>query len=94
MNPKHQKETTYTKQTDGSIKIESKSYYEQLAQELIEIEKHVPTSFYTLKKDVEGSLSHLTDDKASQLIITIKVINGEPRLTKRYVTLKRNYPKQ
>jgi hypothetical protein len=94
MNPKHQKVTTYTKQADDSIKIEQKSYYEQLSQELVEVEKHIITTFSTLKNDVEGTLSHLIDDKASQLIITIKVVNGEPKLTKRWVTLKRNYPRQ
>lgn len=94
MEPKHQKVTTYTKQSDDSIKIEQKSYYEKLAHEAVEIEKPVVTSFFTLKKDVDRALDHITEEGSSQLVLTIKVNKGKPTLTKRWLTLKKDYPRK
>ena len=94
MEPKHEKVSVYTPQIDGSVKIDTKSYYDKLSQEVVEVEKHVLTSFHTLKRDVEEALEHVTTDKASQLVLTIKISKGEPKLTKRWVTLKKNYPRQ
>ena len=79
MNPKHQKIIT------------SKSYYDKLTHETTEIEKIVPTTFITLKEDVAKALEHITEDKSTQLVLTIKNVKGEPRLTKRWTTVKIDY---
>jgi hypothetical protein len=76
--PKHQKIIT------------SKSYYETLTHETTEIEKIVPTTIITLEDDVLKTLAHLHDG-ASQLTLTVKMVKGEPRLTKRYMTTKIDY---
>lgn len=94
MEHQHEKVISYTKQLDGSTKIEQKSYYEKLSQEVIEIEKYVPTSFMSLKKDIESCLEHLTKDKSTQLVITINVKDGKPKLKKKWMTLQKNYPRR
>lgn len=94
MTPKHQKVTTYQKQEDGSIKIEAKSYYEELSHVLEEVEKPMLSSFDTLKKDVEMALDHFTVDGSPKLVLTIELKKGQPRLTKRYVTIKQTFNKR
>jgi hypothetical protein len=91
--PKHQKVTTYQKQGD-EIKITSKSYYEELAQMLEEIEKPSITSFQTLKQDVEMALEHVLNDGSPKLVLTIEAKGSNLKLTKRYITLKENYPRR
>lgn len=95
MQPKHQKVTKYIKLEDGGVKIVSDSYYEQLSQHIEEIEKNTLTSPYTLKQDVEHALSHITEDGALRLILTIETKNGEPtKIVKRWTTLKQSYPRK
>lgn len=91
---KHAKVTTYSKDNNGDVNIKTESYYEQLAHEVVEIEKHILTTFDTLQKDVDEALVHITDRGTSQLVLTIKVANGVPKLTKRWITLKKDYPRQ
>lgn len=93
MNPKHQKVTTYKKTEDG-IEIDSKSYYESLAHQVTEIEKQLMSSFFTLKKDVEATLDHVLEDGSPKLVLTIETKNGNPRITKRYVTTKQTFPRR
>lgn len=76
--PKHQKIIT------------SKSYYETLTHETTEIEKIIPTTVMTLESDVLKTLDHLSEG-ATQLVLTVKMVKGEPRLTKRYTTAKIDY---
>lgn len=91
---KHAKVTTYSKQDNGDVQIKTESYYEQLAHEVVEVERHILTTFETLKKDVEDSLEQITDRGTTQLVLTIKVQNGVPKLTKRWIALKKDYPRQ
>lgn len=93
--PRHQRITNYKMEEDGTISINSKSYYEQLSQELEEREKFVLTSFNTLKKDVEMALDHMLVDGSSKLVLTIEAPskNKPMRITKRWVTLKKVYPR-
>jgi len=91
MQPKHQKITNYSRQDDATIKIETKSYYEKLTQEMEEIEQVVLTTIETLRQDVDKSIDHVLVDKASQLVITVKIQDGKPKLVKRWVTFKKNY---
>lgn len=94
MNPKHQKQTEYQKQSDGSVKIESKSYYEKLSQVIVEIEKPMLTSSYSLEQDIKHALEHITKEGSPKLTLTIETKNGEPtRIVKRYITLKEKYPR-
>jgi hypothetical protein len=95
MQPKHQKITKYHKTEDGSIKIVQESYYEQLSQYVEEVEKPTMTSLYTFEQDILHTLTHITKDGAHRLILTIDTKNGEPcRITKKYMTIKQNYPRQ
>lgn len=94
MQPKHQKQTEYTKQPDGSVKIEQKSYYEKLSQVVVEIEKPMATSSYTLKQDIEHTLEHILKEGSPKLTLTIETKHGEPtRIIKRYITVKERYPR-
>ncbi len=90
--PKHQKITKYVPLKEGGIKIVSESYYEELSGLVEEIEKPVLTSFNTLKHDVELAVDkHFIQDKSAKLVLTIELKNGEPRLKKKWVTLRQNF---
>ena len=92
MNPKHEKRTTYDKQADGSTKITTKSYYEELSHLLEEIEKPMITTAQTLTQDVTGILSHITEQGSPKLTITVvKSDKGGYKVTKKYVTIKRKF---
>ena len=92
MSPKHEKRTTYDKQPDGSTKITTKSYYEELAHLLEETEKSTISTDVTLIHDVEEMLKHVTDKTSPKLTITIvKSDKGGYKLTKKYVTIKRKF---
>lgn len=91
---KHQKVTSYSKADDGTVHIEQKSYYEELAQIVEEVEKPMVTSAYTLEQDVIHALKHL-EDGALRLTLTIDTKNGQPtKLVKRYVTMKQRFNKR
>lgn len=92
MQPKHQKITSYEKQQDGSTKITTKSYYEELSHLLEEIEKQSISTDQTLIKDVESMLSHIIVDHSPKLTITIvKLDRGGYKVTKKWVELKRKF---
>jgi hypothetical protein len=92
--PKHQKVTEYRKNPDGSIEIVQNSYYEKIAQTIVEIEKPMVTSAYTLEQDIEHALEHIKEG-AFKLILTVETRNGEPtKLTKKYMTIKQSYPRK
>lgn len=90
MQPKHCKVTDYDKLPDGSTKITTSSYYERLTNLMEEIEAHVKTTSETLEQDVLTQLKHFKDG-SPQLVITLKMVDGTPRLTKRYITLKKKF---
>jgi len=86
--------TTKTALPDGSIKIESTSYYEKPSSYIEEIEKPMQTSLYTYKEDINHALQHI-EDGAIRLQLTIETKNGKPsRLIKRYTTVKQSYPRR
>lgn len=90
--PKHQKVTTYSKQTDGSTKIEQKSYYESLAQIVEEIEKSQLTTEATMMQDIQSVLKTLLEEESPKLTITItKRLQGGFKLTQKYVTIKKKF---
>lgn len=93
-SPKHQRVVTYQKIEEEAIKITTKSYYEELAHMLEEIEKPMVSSFFTLKKDIELALDHVLKDGSPKLVLTIEIKNGQPKIIKRYVTIKESYPKR
>lgn len=89
---KHQKVTTYTNQSDGTVKIQADSYYESLAHQLVEIEKQLPTSKQTILKDILTCLELITKDKSIEVNIRIKARDGEPvELTKRWTVVKESF---
>ena len=89
MNPKYQKVTTYNKQDDGSILITKKSYYEELANVIEEIEKpHHNLEKSELKGVVDAALLKITEKNSPQVVITIKKQNGKYKLLERYTLLK------
>lgn len=94
MQPKHQKRTKYTALDDGSVKIESKSYFEKLAHSVEEIEKPMVSSFETLKTDIERALDHFVVDGSPKLVLTIEMKKGRPKITKRWVTIKQDFPRR
>jgi hypothetical protein len=90
--PKHCKVVDYQSLPDGSLEITTKSYYERLAHLMQEIQKNIDTTMSTLDQDVLTQIKHFKDG-APELVLTLKMVNGKPRLTKRYVTLKKNFPR-
>lgn len=95
MQPKHIKTTEYSKDDEGNTVIESKSYHDNLSHHVVEFEKQVQTSFETLKLDVDLALKHFTDDGAPKLVLTLDYARrGQPRIVKRWVTVKESYNKR
>lgn len=93
--PKHVKITDYKKLEDGSIQIDTKSYFEDLTMDVREYEKNLMSSYYTLKKDVEEALKHVIDDGSPKLVLTIKANSkGGVRIVKRWVEITKNYPRR
>lgn len=92
--PKHMKVTSTTVEPDGTKNIQSKSYYEKLQLQVDEMEKPLVSSFYTLKKDVELALEHVLKDGSPRLVLTIEPKKGEIKLTKKWVTLRQDYPRR
>ena len=86
---KHQKRTEYINKGD-SIQIKTDSYYEKLAQSVIEIEKKVPTTVMTLKKDIELAMSHI-EDGSPKVVLTIEMKKDGPHLTKRWIEVKEQF---
>lgn len=93
MTHKHEKVTQYIKMPDGSIKITSKSYYEELANMIEEIEKpHHNLSDSTAKEVVDKALERITSDSSVKTIITItKAKNGGYKILERYTNIRENY---
>ena len=70
---------------DDTVKHTTSSYYDQLRQTKVEIEKHIRTTRTTLLKDIISCLDHIVREDSPELTIKIKTNNGEPALiTKTY----------
>lgn len=93
MIPKHTKVKTYSKQDDDTVRIDSKSYHEKLSYELVEYEKQQLSSFAKLKQDVEENLKHVINDGSPKLVLTIEMKNQRPKITKRWVALRKHHPR-
>lgn len=92
LSPKHQKITTTTKLSENENEIKTDSYYEKLAHQKIETEKHITTSNETFLKDIISCLEHITRDGSVELNIKIKSPNGVPtQIVKRWTVKKENY---
>lgn len=88
------KVTEYSKEKDGTIVIDSKSYYDDLSFHIIENEKVLESSFYTLKKDVEEALKHVINDGSPKIVLTIETKKGQVKINKRWVEFKKDYPRR
>lgn len=94
MTHKHEKVTTYIKMLDGSIKITSKSYYEELAHMIEEIEKpYHNLDFDTMKEAVDNALLRISQEDAPHLVLTIKKQNGKIKLLEKYTISRKDYIK-
>lgn len=91
----HEKVTTVTPQPDGSDKIETRSYYEKLANIQEELEKQIPVDRRNVLKEIINCLEFITRDGSPELTIRIKARGGEPvLLTRRHVTYRQNLGKK
>jgi len=87
---KHAKVTTYTPQDDGSTRIETSSYHEQLSSIREQIEQHIQTSKDTFLGDIITCLSLITDQKTKELTIVIKSDDRYmPKLITQVYTVKK-----
>ena len=92
MTPKHEKRTTYVKQPDGSIKITAKSYYEELAHMVEEVEKpYHNLDSIAASEVVTHALERITSDESVQTIVTIKKQGGKIKILERYTSIKQNF---
>ena len=79
---------------DGSVKIVSKSYYEELSHMIEEIEKpHHNLSTDSMQDVVDKALERITSDESPQVILTIKKQNGKIKLLERYTVLTNDFSK-
>ena len=89
---KHAKVTTTTPQPDGSIIIESESYYDKLAHAVKEIERQSLTSRGTVLSDIIHILEHITKDNSPKVTITIMSKNNEPiKIIERWTEYKQDF---
>lgn len=92
------KVTAYEKQDDGSIKITTKSYYEELSHVLEEIEKpYSNLTAHSAKEAVERALERITSNESPQVVITIKSNNrGREgiKVIEKYIVDKRDVTKR
>ena len=89
---KHAKVTTTTPQPDGSIIIETESYYDKLSHAMKEIERQTLTSRNTVLSDIIHILEHITKDGSPKVTITIISRNKEPvKIIERWTEYKQDF---
>lgn len=94
MTHKHEKVTTYVKMPDGSVKITNKSYYEELAHMIEEVEKpHHNLDFDSMKDAVDNALLRISQEESPQLVLTIRKQNGKIKLLERYIVNRKDFSK-
>lgn len=94
MAHKHEKVTTYVKQPDNSIKIQAKSYYDELSHIVEEIEKpHTNISELQARAIIDTATDRVLSGESQQTVITIKKTNGKLKILERYITLKQDIGK-
>ncbi len=92
MNPKHCKTTVYEKMPDGSVKITTKSYYEELAHMLEEYEKPYILTEEVARKAVDKALERITSKSSPRVILTITPSkDGKIKVVEKYTTLKQSF---
>jgi len=74
---------------DGSEKIVTKSYHEELSNEKEEIALKILTTRATLLHDVITCLAVITDDISNEVNIHIKEERGQVLITKTWTTFKK-----
>lgn len=90
MQPKHQKIKTTEVMNDGSSKITTRSYYEELSHILEEVEKPSLSTDKTLESDIMNMLRLITNKNSPKLSITITSrSDGNYKVVSKHVTIKR-----
>jgi hypothetical protein len=93
-NTQHAQVSTTTQQPDGSLKIETNSYYEKLARSEVEIEKNVILPFQSLLKELI-EVTALLSEGSGRISITIKPTpSGYFKVNKRWLVSKQVFDRK
>ena len=94
--PKHTKITNITENEDGTLSIESLSYFEELASAKQMIVKKIKTSKGTFLADLVSCVDVITNQQTREL--TLKITNDEfnkpATITKTWTIKKDTYKKR
>lgn len=93
---KHAKITTYMPQPDGSIEIQTDSYYERPSSLKQEITKHIKTTRDTFMADLINCVDVITSMQTPELtlVITTDRDHNPTLITQTYTTKKIVYPRR
>jgi hypothetical protein len=93
---KHAKVTTYTSLPDGTVEIQTDSYYERPSGLKQEVMRHIKTNRDTFMTDLITCVEVVTSQKTPELTLVITTDNaGNPTLiTQTYTTKKIVYPRR
>jgi len=93
---KHIKVTNYEEQEDGSIKIVTESYFEELASRKEDVVKSIKTDHNNLLSDVITHLDVINKKltKELHLIITMDEWNQPKTITKQYTVKKESFKRR
>lgn len=87
---KHGQIKTSTPQDDGSVKIVTEGYYDELNSVKEEIRMNINTTTATLMRDIIKALETFTMTDTPEITLTIHKHKGEPqRIVKSYVVYKK-----
>ena len=93
---KHIKVTNYEEQEDGSIKIVTESYFEELASRKEDVVKNIKTDNNNLLSDMIASLDVITKKLTKELHLTISMDewNQPHMITKQYTVKKESFKRR
>ncbi len=82
-------------QSDGTTKIETKSYHEKLSSVREEVQQSIKTSKTTFIKDIMQCFAVISDKETREVTVTVEADeNHQPmRIVKTWTTLKEYYGK-
>lgn len=95
-DPKHSTIKDYIPNSDGSVSIDTKAYYEQLSSHRREIEQRIKTDHSQFLADLMRCARIMKDQKAREVSITIHGDEAlEPRMiTTKYTVMLENYDRR
>lgn len=95
-DPKHATMVDYDPQPDGSVIIDTKSYFETLASHKQERALRIKSTRTSLLADLMGVVGLIMDNKTNELTIHIQVdpFKGIYNITNRYTVFKESFNKR